>query len=321
MFLGLSSLDSVKGAHDYESAQAVLAKYSKTPTGRARTRKAQGYPLNMSSNTGVTWVRDDPDGTINFRLYDTDVVVWHPDNSVEIENYGTVTTSKFARSFLPAGVYLNHRTETRGHRGGNSAIRYATGEETITHWDGEVRAYPGKYHLCQGSVVRFRQHEDNVWLPDEDTLDEMQFLEITADRRQRAELAKTYHLKDFAQWLPMAAHHLELEHDGWDLDECADALQARDFRKAAEYLPTVTISNGWGAAERIKPLPIAVSDRNSPITMGSLNKLKLALLEREGLVETVKRVTISCDEYDKLMRTTREVVALGGGGYRTYGAA
>ena len=49
---------------------------------------------NNSKNT--MWVRRDAEtGDIRFRLHDTDVVVWHPDNSVTIENYGSASTSAF----------------------------------------------------------------------------------------------------------------------------------------------------------------------------------------------------------------------------------
>tara|TARA_R110000868_G_scaffold261331_2_gene519415 strand:+ start:22 stop:642 length:621 start_codon:yes stop_codon:yes gene_type:complete len=44
------------------------------------------------------------DGSIVFRLYSTDVVTWHPDNSITVNPYPSKTTDAFAYAVLPYGI-------------------------------------------------------------------------------------------------------------------------------------------------------------------------------------------------------------------------
>ena len=43
-------------------------------------------------------------GAIAFRLYDTDVITYYPDDSIEIDPYNSTATDDFAGSFFPDGV-------------------------------------------------------------------------------------------------------------------------------------------------------------------------------------------------------------------------
>jgi len=304
MYLGVTSHQSAPRVASFADAQRALERASTTPTGRARAAKPDGFPLGGHSKS-VTWVREIDGGSIAFMLYQTDVVVWAPDNSVHIDNFGTVTTSGFAARFLPAGISLNHTVEKRGASGGNKAIQYRSSTEGCA-W--------GSRRMCQGDVVRFVEDGD-VWVPDEDTLDPMTF--PVYDTRAMRDLGKRYHLKDFELWLSMAPMHLDLEHEGFDVDDCMAALEKRDFRTAAVHLPTITIPNGWGAAERIKPLPIAVADSNKPITLGSIGKLRLAILDDQGLMAEQRVTTMPVREYRKRMALVRQLEGMGlcGGDY------
>jgi hypothetical protein len=49
-------------------------------------------------------VRKLNDGSIAFRLHSTDVVTWHPDNSLTLEVYTSQSTQAFANCLLPYGV-------------------------------------------------------------------------------------------------------------------------------------------------------------------------------------------------------------------------
>ena len=52
------------------------------------------------------------DGSVAFRLYHTDVVTWHPDNSCSVNLYDTQSTVGFADWFVPFGastlIHLGH---------------------------------------------------------------------------------------------------------------------------------------------------------------------------------------------------------------------
>lgn len=302
MYTGIKTNGS---AHDYASAQRVLEQAALTPTGRQRQSKEYGFPLGGHSKS-VTWVRELDDGAIAFRLWDTDVVIWYPDNSFDVENYGTVTTSQFARRFLPAGIWLNHPVTKRGVESGAKTITYR----------GRDEAGSSVQTKCIGYVVRFNETGDGRWVPDEDTLDTMKFVEL--DRTKAREVAQVYHLKDFENWLSMAPMHLAgteaaIEHDKWDRTTCADALMDRDFRRAAEHLPLIKDTNAFGI--ELKPLPITTGRWGHHVTMSSFNKLKLALWDYDGALDTTEVKTISVKDYDRRMVRVREMRQLGLGGW------
>ncbi len=301
MYLGVRSYENALSCSDYEGARRALEKASRTPKlKRLRQPKQFGYHLGMGRNHGVTWVREEDDGSIVFRLYETDVVIWHPDNSVEIENYGTVTTGTFARTFLPADISLCHPTTRRGESAGHRGVHYCADRGP------EAPRY-GLWAYCWGSLPRFRQHGD-VWLPDEDTLDTIE-LPTLGDVKARRELATRYNLRDFEMWLSMAPMHMEIEHAEWDLDECADALLKRDFRQAAMHLPLTHDSGAYGT--KLKIIPIETFHRDQHVTVSCIDKLKLALWSAHDLIGSETFTTITQPEFERRMRQVRALQRLG----------
>lgn len=294
MFMGVHQFRHAGRVSSYSEAQQVLEKYRHTPKRKLlRERKAYGYHLGMNRNHGVTWVRDESGGSIVFRLYDTDVVTWNPDNSVTVENWGSVTTSDFAHQFLPQGIGLRHKTRN----GGDNGITYCNGvsREVATSW-GSFTVH--ERDICFGSAVTFEQQDEDMWLPREDTC-EVFTLPGPVDQQGARELSKRYHLRDFELWLSVGPMHLDLTHAHWDRDTCLAALEARDFRTAAVYLPLVAVPQGFGLTERMKPLPIATSHWRLRITMTSLAKLKLAAWAHEGLIPTMTFRTAPMAVYER----------------------
>ena len=268
----------------YADALLALKAASLTPTGRQRQAKPDGFPLGGHSKS-VTWVRERSDGAIAFMLYSTDVVTWFPDNSVEINNWGSSTTSGFASRFLPDSIYLNVAGCTIG---------YATKPDAYA-WDGNI---------CKGrhNVARFREH-DGVFLPDEDTLEPMHFPEL--DLAAAREVTRSLPFKDFEMWLSMAPMHLELEHAGDDVEECLHALRERDFRTAATHLPLMSGKASYGRDPT--PLKIRTPHWTEVVTLSSLTRLKLALWAQEGAFTTVTKRTLPRKEFDRRMRRVRDM--------------
>lgn len=306
MFTGLSASERTEGAHDYESAVACYEAAQLTPERKLRREPDRDgyYPLT-TNHKGPTRVGEEG-GSIYFRLYRTDVVIWRPDGSVEIDNYGTVTTSAFAHRYLPAGIYLRHKIESlrRGKTLGSDHIWYAD-RPGVRSWSGRV---------CCGSLVRFVPQGDGAYLPDEDTCDDMRLVDL--DRGKCRKVARQFHLRDFESWLSAAPAHLRgvgsgIEHEFWSLGDCLAALEVRDFRTASQYLPPVKVPGGFNAAERMVPLDIAVHERDEMITLsGSLRKLKLAIWSEEGLFDDVVFKTLPAAEFERRSRRVRELVQL-----------
>jgi hypothetical protein len=248
-------------------------------------------------NVVTVYMRSIGEG-VAFRLYQTDVVVWFPDDSFDVDNYGTLTTSGFARRFLPGGIALNYST----NRGGHDTIIY----RTLTD-----QGYWGGSRICIGSTVHFEPQGDGTWRPDETTCRPMRFPAL--DRTATRAVAKLYNLRDFEAWLPMGVRHFEIEHAGWDLGHCALALKHRDFRTAAAHLPLIEVGKGFGLAAKVAAcaLPIETGSWQKHVTMGSLGKLRLALYEDAGLFGDVVLRTVSTDAYERYMTRARELVALG----------
>jgi hypothetical protein len=314
VFIGVRSHEDALSVCSYDTARAALERAMKTPTGRARKEQRFGFHLGMNRNHGVTWARELDGGEIAFRLYDTDVVVWYPDNSVEIDNFGTVTTSAFARQFLPGGMSLAHPVERRGiGRVGHRGIYYSVGERRMKSEWGDWTLSVN--NVCFGGLVRFRE-TGGGWRPDLDTIDEIVFPEL--DQKRAREVSRQYAFKDFEKWLSIAPQHMRIEHDCWSIDDCLDALAKRDFTLASMFLPLITIPNGWGAANRVKALPFIVKG-DKVITLGSLKKLRLALYEREGVFDRVVMKEIPSAEFDRRMARVRQMHELDVVGHCDYG--
>lgn len=292
MYLGVRAHRDAAPVASYADAQRVLEAASRTPTGKRRTAKPDGFPLGGHSKS-VCWVREDDDQSIAFMLYSTDVVTWYPDNSVVIDNYGTVTTSGFASRFLPRGIYLQHPTNRRGHE---------AGYRTITYWTAEGR------YICNGGLVCFREHGD-LWLPDEDTLDPIKL--VDTDPREVRTVLKRYPLKEFDNWLAMAPMHLDVEHDHYNQPLCLDALLERDFRTAARYLPLINASSAWG----VEPRTYEVKTKRWGERVGprSVELLRIGIMEEEGLFTTIPHLTLSCANYERGMKRVRELRRIGAG--------
>lgn len=290
MYMGVKNHHILPRVTSYETAQKALAVWTAKPR---RGRQ-------------VTQVLEQ-DADIAFRLYDTDVVVWHPDNSVTIDNYGSVTTSKFAARFVPEGIRLNFPTSRRGVTAGANTITYrvANGDEG---WIG---------YICQqaDAGVRFRLHGDD-WLPDESTCYPIE-LPLGVDRARMHELGKRYHFAEFENWLAVTPHILAIDHEQWDLHICAAALEVRDWVLAAQHLPLIEENNAYG--QELKPLPINVWKHDHHVTMTSLARLKQAIWDREGALRTEKRPTWECNAYDRGMTRAKQLEKLGCG--RGFGPA
>jgi hypothetical protein len=305
MYMGITAHHNAPSVRCFADAQKALAKASLTPTGRARKPSDDGmFPLGLTKR-GQTCIGEMDDGSIAFRLYETDVVAWHPDNSCIIENFGTVTTTGFARRFSPEGIYLSHPVTKQGWERGHKGFRYHTyyGDDWRRRWK------TARICFGQGDTVRFVP-EGGVWVPDQSTLSKIVFPEL--DMAGARDMSKALHFRDFTTWLGMAPHHIEIEHEGFDTEACEKALRQRDFLGASRHLPTVK-ADGFGRCLDAHALPFRFVRGGSEdiITLGSIGKLKLALWEENGLLKDAIFTDIGAKEFDRRMARVKALDALG----------
>lgn len=295
MFMGLQSHRAAGDVSGYINAEQVLAKYSRTPTGRARVEKRDGFHLGMSRNHGVTWVKRHADDSIGFTLYNTEVVRWMPDGSVEVNNWGTVTTSAFAHQFLPGCFHLSHEVTRRGNSGGDTSIGFIGA-------DGERYRCLGKHNL-----VHFLPDGDG-WTPDPDTLHPYEFVEI--DRKISRRLSREHHLADFGLWLSMAPCHKRIEHRKVDPYMVSDMLKERDFESAAMHLPLIEDTGAFN--NELKPVPIITTERNRFVTMSSIERFRIWLYDQEGAYSPTKEMVVSEKDYCRRKTFINQLANAGG---------
>jgi hypothetical protein len=236
---------------------------------------------------------------IDRRLYSTDVVTWHKDNSVTIDSYPTVTTAAFARCLLPAGLRL----------GADMMMSF---DAKIIHVENERWGnyiYASHQRTCCADGT-YRQHGD-TWLPDEDTIQPISV--VTLDTKLTRAAAKEHNLAGFTTWLFTMGHHeVEIEHAGTDYEACVEALKAREFRKAASHLPPFSGSlASFGLRYRIKPLPFRNVRWGEPITMGSIDYVRRYIYEQAGAYTISKVPHMSLSGYEKQKALRRKLNAVG----------
>lgn len=296
MFMGVSSIQQAKPCSSYSDAVRNFEAAQKTPTGKPRKPGDYGYPLGAHYKS-VTNIR--MDGTdVVMRLYDTDVVTWHEDDRVTIDNWTSKTTAEFIGRFSP--VVSNASSE----------ITYSPaphGSES-----GDWRAYWDASMVVCGDGT-FRRNADGGWEPE--SLDTFQkFHTAQVDTKAMRQLAKDHHLADFRSFLESTCLIPNLVHEGADCGIVAEALLARDFRRAACHLPTVEDKEHYGRSPT--PLNIATAQRNQLVSMTSLQRFKDWLADAEGALTTTVFQTLSHKLLDKLKARNRALAKANAGGWR-----
>lgn len=284
MFMGLSSIGRVGS---YDDALAMHDKATRTPTGKQRFAQSYGYPLGTQGKTGVRMVRKTAGGDVILRLYETDCVTWHPDNSFTIGSWASKTTGEFISALTPVRVNAS------------CDITYHT--TPYSDW----RDYWKHARVCHGDVT-FRPMGDGLWAPDEATC--TPFTDVRVDATKTRAIAKAHNLTDFEMWLSMAPRHLPLEHERADMGIVAEALLERNWRKAAAHLPLVYNERAYGRY----PVPLDIVTGGSRIvTMGSVKRFRLWLYDAEGATHKTRHLTMSSAEYEAARKRIRQLELAG----------
>ncbi len=223
-----------------------------------------------------------------------------------MRNWGSTTTSGFASHFLPIGISLCHHSRN----GGSTAIHYRS------YVDNDRYRY-GRWSLCQGHLVRFVEAPcGQLWLPDEDTCYEITYPVI--DRSVSREVGRKYSLPEFRTWLEIAPAHMStIEHEGYDYDACVAALLRRDFTTASKHLPLIDASKCWRGRNAISILNFSCAGRDNYVSLGSIVRLRLAMLVEGYGVQTIRTKTPLLNDHERYMKLAHQMKAIGH--YNGYG--
>lgn len=300
MYTGIK-LDGVS-VGNYETALSALEERCK----RSRGHRDDCYPGGGTVPLGhkrseVTSVRMLRDESIAFKLYRTDVVIWHKDNSVSIDSYPSQTTTVFARCLLPADLSLGMTTMTYFPK--TDPLPKYTGDGSA--WSSAWSARWAGARICNADGT-YVEGPDG-WAPVDP--DPMSYL--TLDRKRAREVSKEYNLRDFRTWMSVAPFHTEIEHRKDDIAFCVEMLKERDFKSACMHLPTPELTRRFGLRDRVKPLPIRGTRWNSPIIMATIERVKDYIYWQEDALTRTTVPTMTVAEYGQCHSKIRALQRVG----------
>ena len=137
--------------------------------------------------------------SVALRYHHTDVVTWHPDNSITIDPYMSISTDNFIANALPSMIrtHFNHANR----RNGEMLIKLAE-HNTWSWWDDpEARIY-ALNPQGRGGSVHLKQDEHGVYQFDEGHTKPWR-IPVVNKQRAREALANTNY-SDIRHWLPAA---------------------------------------------------------------------------------------------------------------------
>lgn len=247
--------------------------FAKAKTHFDKVKPWRGEPLSAPRPIGTRshkhkTMRQLSDGSIAFRLYRTDCVIWHPDNTVTVEGYDTMSTTSFISMLVPYGVShgigrKNQGEPTltlRGERPKSSRVMYDPRypdmwQEEDKRW----RAYwnSGMIVRC-GRPVRL-QCRRKIWLPaDPDNL--QPFSVPVIDRARARAASRTFNLPTLEKVvnavIALANLPEPVQSRGGINVEIMRLLKQEDYMSAIALMPrgtTQSFGQRYGTPEGIKP--------------------------------------------------------------------
>ena len=280
------------------SFEKAKAHFNKVKPWRGDTERPIG--VRSHKNKGM---RELHDGSIAFRLYHTDCVIWHPDGTLTVEGYASMSTTSFIGSLVPDGVShakgRKNRGEPiltlRGERPKSSRVMYDLRypdmwQEENKRW----RAYwnSGVIVRC-GRPVRLQCRRGH-WAPaDPDNL--QPFSVPVIDRALARAMSREYNLPTLEKVVNAVialANLPEPVQSRGDINvEIMRLLKQEDYMSAIALMPrgtTQSFGQRYGTPEGIKP--------------GFLRELRHHIYGVEGAVDYVEQRMLTSAEYKRYVR-------------------
>ena len=171
--------------HSYQSAVRAWEQADRWrgETGEFDERKLDGRKRHVT-------IRKTREGDIACKLHSTDVVTYHPDDSITIERWSSMSTDSFARAMLPGSLYSTFLSG-----GCDIWIKPVGGSSRF--WDGDWQGW--KFSGISCTFVPGEEGDEYTYAPKD--LAETEPLEHTyLDAKLAAKARAKYRWNDFTTW-------------------------------------------------------------------------------------------------------------------------
>lgn len=276
----------------FEATKPWRSKYNphnERPIGARAIKTNDGYKPNKA-------MRQLDDGSIAFRLFDTDCVIWHPDGTLTIEGYPSMSTNAFIGCLTPEGI-------SHGFRGRRDP------EDPVLHLMPVVRHKrswgdfdgpdwrSGEIVRCDRPVKLHYNAAQKRWVPSEP--DALQAFHVpTIDRRHAREASRMYNLPTLSKVInavtALAAPAVIPQAGQFGMSAIMELLQAEDYVGAISIMPrgqTKGFGGRWlGSTNGVRP--------------GFLRELRDHIYDHEGVITWVEKHSLSPAAYKRYIRDT-----------------
>lgn len=299
---GFPNLDSYAQARKhFDSVRPWDSKYNPNNERPIGTRNVKTCGYGYYDERFNKAMRELPDGSIAYRLYNTDCVIWHPDNTVTVQGYASVSTTCFIDRLVPMNV--SHQIGRKDcdepvlHLRGvypTKAQRALSWEKSRTIW----RTYWSSGVIIQCSrPVRLRySRKSRMWLPVEPE-DLTPFEMFRVDRAAARAASAKYHLSVLQQIISaaiaLAGKAVLPPSNTWAPGSInvaiLEALEDEQYQTAVALMPRGGGSTAFGRKE-------VPSNQLEP---GFLQRLRTFIYDHEGVIERYDQTILSPNQYQR----------------------
>lgn len=146
-----------------------------------------------------TWRRfgivKETDGSIACRLWNTDCVEWHPDNSITIRTWASRSTNAFVNAIVPTGINADFCHD-------DCMVWIDVFER---YDDGSCKSETRGYSVPHSIRLKRSIHGDRFWVLHEDSHPPKTFTNYSVNRAHAKEVRKALGLEGLQTWLAAVA--------------------------------------------------------------------------------------------------------------------
>lgn len=302
---GFPSLTSYAAARaHFDSVKPWRSKYNpddERPIGIRAVKADNGWRFNKA-------MRMCDDDSIAFRLFATDCVIWHPDDTLTVQGYPSMSTNAFVEALTPAGFRLTHRIHKHNGRicdRSDPALHLMPTRTILTCSD---YRYPdvldssytvpdwqrGMVVNCEWPVRLHYSAEHQHWVPLE-TERLAPFYVPAVDRKLARQASREYHLATLEQVMNAVTALADIPPPAqpWAPGSIAyshilDHLRKEEYIQAIAYMPrgtTHSFGKTHGTPRGIQP--------------GFLTGLRNYIYNHEGVVKRVPQPILTPAQYQR----------------------